>query len=173
MEDKVDQFLSNNIVRENDVSGCTFLVLRFLFASICYHCEHLDRTLDTKKSCRRSPILIAAARAGGFQKYIVVSFPWTKTTFTPFFRGIPPHVMMMTEIEILKKMIAKQTCAIVDGLKTELDKRNIGGDTYQATMVLEEVKRAHEMMYTKLSSITSNVNGRVVYDNPTFQVFFK
>ena len=38
-------------------------------------------------------------------------------------------------------------------------------------MVLEEVKRAHEMMYTKLSSITSNVNGRVVYNNPAFQDF--
>ena len=45
--------------------------------------------------------------------------------------------MMMTEIEIMKKTIENQICAIVDGLKTELDKRNIGGDTYQATMVLE------------------------------------
>ena len=84
-----------------------------------------------------------------------------------------PHVMMMAEIEILKKIIAKQTCAIVDGLKTELGKRNIGGDTYQATMVLEEVKRAHEMIYTKLRNITRTVNGRVVYDNHAYQVFFK
>ena len=38
-------------------------------------------------------------------------------------------------------------------------------------MVLEEVKRAHEMMYTKISSITSNVNERVVYNNPAFQYF--
>ena len=79
--------------------------------------------------------------------------------------------MMMAEIEILKKTIAKQIFTIVDGFKMELDKRNIGGSTYQATMVLEEFKRAHEMMYTKLSSINSNVNGRVVYYNPAFQVF--
>ena len=81
--------------------------------------------------------------------------------------------MMMAEIEILKKTIENQTCAIVDGMKTELDKRNIGGDTYQATMVLEEVKIAHEMVYTKLSSINSNVNGRSVYNNTAFQDFFK
>ena len=74
-----------------------------------------------------SPIFIAAAPAGEFQKYAVVSFPWTKTAFTPLFTGILPHVMMMVEIKILRKMIAKQTCAIVDGLKTELDKCNIGG----------------------------------------------
>ena len=69
----------------------------------------------------------------------------------------------------MKNMIAKQTCAIFDSLKTELDKFNIGGDTYQAIMLLEEVKRVHEMMYTKISSITSNVNGRVVYNNPANQ----
>ena len=80
---------------------------------------------------------------------------------------------MMAEIEILKKTISNQTCTIVDGLKTELYKHNIGGDTYQATMVLEELKRAHEMMYTKISSITSNVYGIVVYYNREFQVFFK
>ena len=40
-------------------------------------------------------------------------------------------------------------------------------------MVSEEVKRAHEMMYTKISIITRKVNGRVVYDNPTFQDFLQ
>ena len=79
--------------------------------------------------------------------------------------------MMMAEIETMKNAISKQTCAIVDGLKTQLDERNIGGDTYQATMVPEEVKRAHRMMYTKLSSINRNVNVRVVYYNPAFQYF--
>ena len=81
--------------------------------------------------------------------------------------------MMTSAIEIMKKILAKQACAIVDGLKMELDKRNIGSDTYQAKMVSEEVKRAHQRMYTKLSSITSKVNGRVVYDNPLFQDLYK
>ena len=81
--------------------------------------------------------------------------------------------MMMAEIEIMKKTVENQKCTTVDGLKTELDKRNISGDTYQATMVLGEVKIAHEMIYTKLSSITRNVNGIVVYDNPAFQYLFQ
>ena len=70
--------------------------------------------------------------------------------------------MMMAKIELMKKTIAKQTCDIVDGFETELDKCNSGGDTYQATMVFEEMKIAHEMVYTKLSSINSNVNGRSI-----------
>ena len=31
---------------------------------------------------------------------------------------------------------------MVDSLKIELDKHNIGGDTYQAAMVLEKEKRS-------------------------------
>ena len=129
-EEKVDQLLTNNLAIENDVFGSTFLVLQFIFASICYHYENLDRNLHEKNVLRVSPIFISAARAGEFRKYSVVSFPWMKTSFAPFFTGIPPHVMTMAEIEIMKKTIAKQTCAIVDGLNMELDKRNIGGDTY-------------------------------------------
>ena len=48
MKEKVDQLLSNDVVRENDVYGYTFIVLRFIFASICYHYEHLDKNLHKK-----------------------------------------------------------------------------------------------------------------------------
>ena len=101
-----------------------------------------------KIGLRGSPIFIATARAGEFQKYAFVAFPWKKTALTPLFTGTPSHVIMMAEIEMMEKTIAKQTCSIVDSLKTELNKQNIGGDIYQATMVLEEVKRAHGMMLT-------------------------
>ena len=84
-EEKVDQLLSNNLAIENDFSGSTFIVLLFLFVSICYHYEHLDRTLHKNNGLRGSPIFIAAARAGEFRKYTVVSLPGTKTAFTPFF----------------------------------------------------------------------------------------
>eukprot|EP00560_Eucampia_antarctica_P009375 CAMPEP_0197827792 /NCGR_PEP_ID=MMETSP1437-20131217/4501_1 /TAXON_ID=49252 ORGANISM="Eucampia antarctica, Strain CCMP1452" /NCGR_SAMPLE_ID=MMETSP1437 /ASSEMBLY_ACC=CAM_ASM_001096 /LENGTH=155 /DNA_ID=CAMNT_0043428779 /DNA_START=188 /DNA_END=655 /DNA_ORIENTATION=- len=79
----------------------------------------------------------------------------------------------MAEIEKLKRMIAQQTCAIVDGVKAELDKINIGGDSYQTTMVLDEVKKAHAIMFNKLSDITRNVNKRsgTLNKDPTFDAF--
>ena len=49
MEETFDQLLSNNLVGENGFSGSTLLVLRFLFASICYHYVNLYRTLNNKK----------------------------------------------------------------------------------------------------------------------------
>ena len=85
MEEKVDQLLSNNLVRENRVSGSTFLVLQFLFASIYYHYEHLDRNLHENNWLRGSTIFIAAARAGEFRKYTFVSFPSTNNDFYTLF----------------------------------------------------------------------------------------
>ena len=88
MEEKVDHLLSKNLVRENDVSGSTFIVLLFLFASVCYYYKHLDRTLHTKNELRGSPIFIAVAREGEFRKYAVLTFPWTEDfLYTHFHRG--------------------------------------------------------------------------------------
>ena len=46
------------------------------------------------------------------------------------------------------------------GLSSELDRRNIGGDAFQATQILHEVKKAHDSMLEKLNSISlaSNTN---------------
>ena len=48
MKEKVDELLSNNLVRENDVSSYKYLLLRFIFAYICYQYEHLDRIFHKK-----------------------------------------------------------------------------------------------------------------------------
>ena len=67
-EEKVDELLSNNIVRENDVYGSTFLILIFIFAYIYYHTEHLYRNLQNNNGQRGYPMFIAAARAVEFRK---------------------------------------------------------------------------------------------------------
>ena len=176
MEKKLDLILTNNLERENDVSGSTFFVLWFLFASLCFHYDHLDNHLHGKNGLRGSPVFVAAGREAEFRKYALVAYPWTKTSYTPFFTGIPPHVMMMVEIEKLKMGVAHQTCTIVEGMKTELDKRNTGGDSYQATMVFDEVKRADGELLNKLNGITISVSGnvnRTVPEDAMFDDFFQ
>ena len=72
-EEKVDQLLSNNIVKGNGVSGSTFILLRFISDSICYNYENFDRNLHEKNGLRGYPIFIAAARVvGEFRKYAVL-----------------------------------------------------------------------------------------------------
>lgn len=73
--------------------------------------------------------------------------------------------MMIAEIEKLKKEIIQQTCDVVDCMKAELDKCNIGGELYQANMVLDEVKKAHDFMLNKVGAITTNVD-RIISNEP-------
>jgi len=60
--------------------------------------------------------------------------------FTPFFTGIPPHVSVLVELETLKQSLNKQKNGILDGIVKELDKRTIGGQEYQTTALLGEIK---------------------------------
>ena len=146
---------------QDEITPSCFNMLRFLFAAVCYNYSHLDANLHESNGVRASPLFIAAGRGGeGFRKLAVVKYPWNKTDFTPFFTGIPPHVLIMVEIEELKIKMEQQKNEIVTGLSAELDRRHIGGDAFQATQILDEVKKAHDSMLEKLNSISlaSNTN---------------
>ena len=76
-------------------------------------------------------------------KYATVKYPWNKTHNTPESNGIPPHVVIMMDMEELKYVLIKQRQDIVVDFQVELDKRHVVGDTYQANGILEEVTREH------------------------------
>ena len=58
----------------------------------------------------------------------------------------------MVEMEDPKYVLIKQRQDIVIDLREELDIRNIGGDTYKANGILEEVTRVHGRMMEALGS---------------------
>ena len=58
----------------------------------------------------------------------------------------------MVEMEDLKYFLIKQRKDIVIYLREELDIRHIGGDTYKANGILEEVTRIHDRMMEALGS---------------------
>ena len=65
------------------------------------------------------------------RKYATVKYPWNKIYNTPEFTGISPHVLIMVETEELKSILIKQRQEIVVDFQEELDKRHVGGYTYQ------------------------------------------
>ena len=79
-------------------------------------------------------------------KYATVKHPWNKTHNTPSFTGIPPHVIIMVEMEDLKYILRKQRQDIVMYFREELDRRHVGVGTYQENRILEEVARVHDRM---------------------------
>ena len=99
---KVETLTEYNLVRRTYVSGPTFDILKYLFAFICFHYEHLDAHLHPKHRLRSSPIYIASGREKDLHKCAVIRYPWLSTNYTPCATGIPPHVMLIAEIEVLK-----------------------------------------------------------------------
>ena len=90
-----------------------------------------------------SPIFIAADRAKHLNKFALTRYPWTSTTYTPYFIGITLNVIFMSEIESLKATFEQQTRDIFQEMRNELNERNVCGDLHKAGCVLDEVKSAN------------------------------
>ena len=153
IDDIIYVFLSG---KRDEVLGPVFLLVRFMFASICFHYNHLDENIAAGNPFRACAMFIAASEP--IRRCAVIKFPWNKSDETPLFTGIPPHVIMMSEMEVLKEVILSQKGDILYGLKEELNKRNIGGDTFQANGILEEVNRVHSRMMEVMKPGNSNSN---------------
>ena len=108
LKDKMETLNGDNLVRRIDVSGATFDILKYLFVFICFHYDNLDAHFHPNHRLRASPIYIASVREEDIRKYDVISYPWLSTNHTPYATDIPPHVMLMAEIESLKAEFEKK-----------------------------------------------------------------
>ena len=131
--------IAETVVDSNEVSSCTFELLRFLFAAICYHYDFLTNKLSQSDKLRASPLFIAA---GLFEhkNAATTAYPWTATQYTTLPTGIPPHSMILVELETVKNELNEQTTTIIANLKEELDRRSVGGTDYETKQLLNELK---------------------------------
>ena len=79
------------------------------------------------------------------RSYATIRYPWNKTCNTPIFTGVPPHVMILVEMEDLKNVLKDQRKQISADLRDELNIRYIGRDAFEASGILEEVTKVHEI----------------------------
>ena len=62
LKDNMDTLIEENLVRRTYVSGPTFELLKYLFACIWFHYEHLEAHLYPNHRLRSPPIYIASGR---------------------------------------------------------------------------------------------------------------
>ena len=98
----------------------------------------MDKTLGKKSKLQASPLYNACANFE-FRSEAKIAYPWSATKFTPQQSGIPPHTMLLVEMEKMKNLLEEQANVIVGSLKVELDKRHVGGIEYRVKEMLEEV----------------------------------
>ena len=93
-------------------------------------------------------------------------------TYTPYFTVIPPHVILILEIESLKATFEQQTRDIVQEMINELNEKNVGGYLHKPGCIIDETKVANEYFLSKLENLSgksnSNYDGEVVIANDYF-----
>ena len=134
----VKDIIQEKFLNQNEVEPHVFEILRYLFAALCYHCDFLDKTLAKESKLRASPLYNACANFE-FRNVAKIAYPWSGTKYTPQPSGIPPHTMLLVEMEKMKHLIEEQADMIVTSVKEELDKRHVGGIEYRVKEILEEV----------------------------------
>ena len=157
---KVDQLIEHNLVEKKRVPATMFELIRFMFASIVYYYDHLDENLHADSKLCGSP-LFSAAGNDSLRNLAVVSYPWNATEHTPTFSGIPPHVLLLNDIESLKIRMKQQTKDVVEGIVREFDKRRVGGDRYEVSVLLEEIKKNNKEMLDRLENIGTGVSSHL------------
>ena len=79
----------------------------------------------------------------------------------PRLTGIPPHVAIMNEMAALKDMFALSSADLKSTLHHKLNCRGIGGEMFQANLILDSVKKVHE----KMESILTSTNLSLILSN--------
>ena len=82
-----------------------------------------------------------------------------KCSLCPRLTGIPPHVTLLNQMALLQEKIEESTNGLVNAMRLELNARGIGGETFLANEVLDDVRKLHKDM---AAMITLNKNGGAV-----------
>jgi hypothetical protein len=128
VSENINNLLKAFTVGGGNLSGEVFQVLYFCFASLCYHFDYLVGITPKRSKLQASPFFTNIPNYA--REAAVVKFPWTKTASTPSFTGLPPHVCILAQLEGVKAEIVKSKDEIIAGVKSDLDGRRLGSQSY-------------------------------------------
>ena len=74
----------------------------------------------------------------------VTKFPWDATADTPKLTGVPPHVIMMSDLKWFEAKIDTIQDSLMERIVTEFNDRDLGGGMRHARQIHDEIKKLHE-----------------------------
>ena len=109
-----------------------FIFLNNEILKICFILTFFTQELENPE--KTAPVLIGDVIAPEFSHC------------RPRLSGIPPHVAIVCQMVRLQKTIEEHTSGMILSMKDELDRRGVGGETFQANALLRDVKKLHDDM---------------------------
>ena len=144
----IEDWLTARIIDEGELSASSKQIVWTCFASICYHRDYLLRTLHEECSFRASIFLKDIPDE--FINVVRVAFPWNATRETPKLTGVPPHVLLMAEMEQLRQRFDVLQATMKEDLNAALDERGIGGSEYHTNSILSAIADSERRMLSTL-----------------------
>ena len=152
LKKRIEGWLYSRIMEEGELSASSKHIVWTCFASICFHHSYLTHKLHEECSFRAS--LLFRDIPDEFLSIARVAYPWDSTADTPKITGVPPHVLLMAEIEELKIKFQALQIHIKSDMKDALDERGVGSSEFHTNSILEAIKESETRMLSTVSSAT-------------------
>ena len=131
--EQVEEFLYSRLGDMNDMER-TKKMMMMAFASVCFHRSYLDEHLHPQNPFRFTPMW-QDLKPEVFS-YARIAYPWDKTSETPAYTGIPPHVSLLAEIADMKCELKKMKERFSADINDILDDRGVGDAGFFTNKIL-------------------------------------
>jgi hypothetical protein len=116
---------------------------------MCHHHDYLTANLSPNCPFRASSFFKDIPQ--DFRDIAKISYPWNSTKSSPRSTGIPPHVLLMAEMEGLKKAFEEMKSSMMADMRSEMDKRGVGGSEFHTNRILEALEATTAKMVEKIN----------------------
>ena len=137
LKDEIYKWVKDRIVFCDKVPPETFELIIVLFASICFHYQHMYDHLSP--SCPLRGSMFFKNVPSKFLTVSVVKYPWNATSETPPLTGIPPHVVLLNDMEKASQQLSSLRQQLKEDLNGMLDERGIGGNEFHTNAILDAI----------------------------------
>ena len=125
-------------------------------ATIAYYCDYFDKHTHPQSLLRATALWNNDIP---FSKKVVVRYPWDATEDTPQITGLPPDVVLLAEIETMKRDMAELKAELKASfeltLVDQLNMRDVGGSGFARGNEIVSKLEKLETLIEKVSEASS------------------
>lgn len=127
-----------------DMTTKTFDLALNCFSSICYSYKYLQQHLHKKCVLRQSQVFRDIPEE--IYSIAATAYPWNKTTFTPSFTGIPPHVVQLNELKSMQAKLDALKDSVMEEMKCEMEKRGFASTECNTKKITDAIDGLGKML---------------------------
>ena len=83
-----------------------------------------------------------------------ILYPRNNIDYKPKITGVPSHVLMMAEMEVLKAKFCNLWLDINSDIKGVLDERGVGGNELHNNSIIDDIRESQERMHDVITRVT-------------------